>query len=49
MEVRTALYHYQASLDPYAKLDGWDTYVNTARMEDIIDAYNEFVSDKEEN
>lgn len=45
----TALYHYQAGIDPYAKQDGWDTYVNSTTMKDIMDAYNEYILDKEEN
>ena len=49
MEIGTALYHYQADIDPYARLDSWNMYVNTANMKDIMDAYNEYISDKEEN
>lgn len=41
------MYHYQASVDPYAK--SGEGYVYTANLNDIMDAYNEYLTDREEN
>lgn len=49
MEEKSARYHYQVERDPYAGQNGWDTYVHSTTMNEIMDAFNEYIADKEEN
>lgn len=43
----TAMYHFQASIDPYSKYG--EGYICEANMTEIMDAYTEYINDKEEN
>lgn len=49
METKLHMYHYQEVGDPFAKHDTDNIWMPTALMKDIMDAYNEYISDKEEN
>lgn len=48
MEVLLPMYHYQAGKDPYSGT-GQSQWMTTIYMEDIMDAYNEYCEDREEN
>jgi len=49
METKLHMYHYQEVGDPFSKQDTDDTWMPTAFMKDIMDAYNEYVESRREN